>query len=317
MRPTAGAGGSSGQRRIQEDADASRHAVTMENDHRLRLADDRTLACLELGAPAGRPVLYFHGYPGSRFEARIVARIATHLNIRLLAPDRPGLGASAFQPGRTIGAWGADMRQLADQFALARFAVLGVSGGGPYALSCAAHMPERLSRVALVGAVCPVRGELTAEMPAIQRFAFSAALHAPPLAWIALSLAARVIRRHPQLLLWQMLARTGSADRALLADPHYRALMLSSTVESLQQGGRGVAHELGLLARRWDVELEGILTPVAIWQGLADTVVPIAMARHLARVLVNSELHCLADEGHLSWIVRHGERVFADLVREN
>lgn len=290
----------------------------MEMEHRIRLADERILACLALGEPAGLPVLYFHGCPGSRLEARIVARVAAHLNIRLLAPDRPGLGASTFQAARTIRAWGADMRQLADHFALERFAVMGVSGGGPYALSCAAGMPERVGRVALVGAVSPVtRRELIADMPAIQRVALTTGLRRPFLARIAVDLAARMIRRHPELLLAQMLARTGSADSALLADPHYRALMLSSTVEALQQGGRGVAHELCLLARPWDIELERILTPVAIWQGLADTIVPVVMARDLASVLANSELHCLPQEGHLSWIVRHGERVFADLTRDN
>src|SRR6185312_3853086 len=109
-----------------------------ETEHRVRLADGRTLACLELGDPSGPPVLYFHGYPGSRLEARVAAAAARRLGLRLLAVDRPGFGQSTFQTGRSIGAWAADVAALADRLALGRFSIVGVSGGGPYALACAA-----------------------------------------------------------------------------------------------------------------------------------------------------------------------------------
>jgi pimeloyl-ACP methyl ester carboxylesterase len=74
-------------------------------EHRLRLADGRTLACLELGDPSGAPVLYFHGFPGSRLEARVAATAAAGLGVRLLSVDRPGFGQSTFHPRRRIGSW--------------------------------------------------------------------------------------------------------------------------------------------------------------------------------------------------------------------
>ncbi len=61
---------------------------TAETEHRLRLADGRLLACLELGDSSGPPVLYFHGYPGSRLEARVAGAAAQRLGLRLLAVDR-------------------------------------------------------------------------------------------------------------------------------------------------------------------------------------------------------------------------------------
>lgn len=289
----------------------------MEIEHRLTLADGRTLACLELGEPAGPPVIYLHGYPGSRLEARLTAYVAERLPVRLLAPDRPGFGASTFQPGRTISAWAADMQRLADEFALERFAVIGVSGGGPYALACAAHMPERVSRVALVGGIgLASRRDLVAGMVATHRLALTAGARWPRLARLAIALAARVVRRYPERFLAHMLARTSPADREVLADVCYRKLMLDSTIEALRQGGFCVAHELTLLARPWDIPLEAIHIPVAIWQGLADNIVPPAMARYLSGALANSELHCLPNEGHLSLIVRHGDRVFAELTQK-
>jgi pimeloyl-ACP methyl ester carboxylesterase len=289
----------------------------METEHRLTLADGRTLACLELGDPAGPPVIYLHGYPGSRLEARLTAYTAERLPVRLLAPDRPGFGASTFQRGRTLGAWGADMQCLADKFALKRFAVIGVSGGGPYALAAAAQMPDRVSRVALVGAVgLATRRDLVAGMVATHRLSLAAGAHLPRLARLAIALAAQVVRRYPERFLAHMVARTSPPDREVLADPNYCKLMLDSTIEALRQGGFSIAHELTLLARPWDIRLEEIRTPVTIWQGLADNIVPAAMARYLADELAHSELHCLPNEGHLSVIVHHADRVFADLMRK-
>lgn len=288
----------------------------MELEHRLTLADGRTLACLEIGEPAGARVIYLHGYPGSRLEARLAARAAGRCHVRLLAPDRPGFGESTFQPGRTIGAWGADMLQLANHFELGRFAVIGMSGGGPYALACAAHMPERVSRVALVGGVAPTtRKDLVAGMVATHRLSLAIGSRMPRVASLAIDLVAAVVRRRPQYFVAHMLARTSPADRDILADPCYRRMMLDSTVEALRQGGLCVAHELSLLARPWDFRLEDIRTPVAIWQGLADNIVPPAMARYLASALTHSAARCLPNEGHLSLIVRHAERVFADLLQ--
>jgi pimeloyl-ACP methyl ester carboxylesterase len=151
-------------------------------------------------------------------------------------------------------------------------------------------------------------------MVATHRLSLVIGSRMPRVARLAIDLLAAVVRRHPEHFVAHMLARTSPADREVLADPCYRKLMLDSTVEALRQGGLCVGHELALLARPWDFRLEGIGTPVAIWQGLADNIVPPAMARYLATMLTHSAVRYLPNEGHLSLIVRHAERVFADLM---
>lgn len=287
----------------------------MDTEHRIVLPDGRTLACLSMGESGGVPVMYFHGYPGSRLEARLAERAVQHLGLWLLSPDRPGFGRSTFQPGRTIGAWAADIARLADEFSLRRFAVVGVSGGGPYALACAARMPERLSHVALVGPLGPAtRKDLTVDMILLNRLALAVASRVPLLARLVIDFAAPLVRKHPERYLTRMLASAPPADRAVLADAGYRALFTESTKEALRQGGRGAACELVLLARPWDFRLDEVRVPVKIWQGLADNVVPPAMPEYLADALPHGELVSLADEGHFSLIVRHLDRVLADVV---
>lgn len=217
----------------------------METEHRIRLAYERTLACLELGDPGGAPVIHFHGFPGSRLEARLAEDAAEELGLRLLAPDRPGLGESSFQPGRTLAAWCGDVAQLADQFDVERFAVVGVSGGGPYALACAARILGRIGGVALVGALGPFAGmRSTRKMVALNRLALALAAGLPPLARFAVGLAAHGVRR-PERFLAHMMAKAPAADRKMLADVDYRALFAASTAEALRQGGRGVGRKPG------------------------------------------------------------------------
>lgn len=117
----------------------------------LRLADGRLLAYQCFRAP----VLYGHGFPGSRLEAALLADAATPSGMRLIAADRPGFGRSSFQAGRRIGDWCPDLAALAGHLALARFAVLGVFGGDPYAVSAACRLAERVTRLALAGAIGP------------------------------------------------------------------------------------------------------------------------------------------------------------------
>lgn len=285
-----------------------------EKEYRLRLADGRTLACLELGDPTGAPVLYFHGYPGSRLEARVAAAAAARLGLRLLAIDRPGFGQSTFQPGRRIGSWAADIAALADQLALGRFSIVGVSGGAPYALACAALLSDRLARVALVCPLGPLDvADGKAGMLLQDRLMLALGAHAAPLARGVVHILAAWMRRDADRYLRFMMAGMVSPDRDLFADPAYRALMQESTAEALRQGGSGAARELTLIARPWDFPLQDVRMSVSLWQGLADQILPAAMAQRLAATLPACNPRYLPGEGHLSLIARHIGEVLAEL----
>ena len=140
----------------------------------LKLSDGRTLGYAEYGNPKGTPLLYFHGFPSSRLEAYSLHSIASRLNIRVLSLDRPGFGLSTHDPHRRIIDWPADVQAFASQVGLSRFAVLGVSGGGPYSLACAERLPrDKLSAVGvLAGAPVWDRGIRTQGVPWYARLTY-------------------------------------------------------------------------------------------------------------------------------------------------
>ncbi len=107
----------------------------------IQLPDGRKLSYAEYGDSQGVPVFFFHGFPGSRFDGEYSGQAAAEMGIRLIAPDRPGMGHSDFQPNRRLLDWPADVGRLADTLGLDKFGVLGYSGGGPHALACAVRIP--------------------------------------------------------------------------------------------------------------------------------------------------------------------------------
>src|SRR5437764_8999533 len=126
-----------------EDGHAAlRLAMPATPTHLLTVAPGRQIAVDETGDPRGYPVFFFHGWPASRLQGAGFSVEAPELGLRILAPDRPGIGLSTPQPGRRLLDWPPVVREIARQLGFARFSVMAVSGGGPYALATAFALPE-------------------------------------------------------------------------------------------------------------------------------------------------------------------------------
>ncbi|UNI22150.1 hypothetical protein JDV02_008067 [Purpureocillium takamizusanense] len=114
----------------------------------------RILSYAQFGSrsPTARTIFFLHGWPGSRIEATYLHEAAQANNVRIIAPDRPGIGQSTPDPNRTLLSHADDIDSLAQHLGADHYGVLGVSGGGPYALACARALPADKLRV--VGIVC-------------------------------------------------------------------------------------------------------------------------------------------------------------------
>jgi pimeloyl-ACP methyl ester carboxylesterase len=285
------------------------------HDQRITLRDGRTLGVAGYGDPGGRPLFYFHGFPASRLEAALTDAAAARLGIRVIAPDRPGLGRSDFQPGRAIADWPADVAGLADALGLGRFAVLGVSGGAPYALACAAKIPQRLDAVGVVGGLGPVAGKGgTAGMAGLNRAFLFLFRRAPRLGRVLFAPLALAMRRWPAALFSLFTATVPAADRKALDRPGIRPLFHASMREAVRQGTRGAGRELWLYSRPWDFDLTTVQAEVRLWHGERDVTVPAAMGRRLAAALPRCRAVFLPGEGHFSLPLDHMEEILRALA---
>lgn len=278
----------------------------------LPLRDGRRLGYGEYGAPEGRPVFYFHGFPGSRLEAVLADAAAARQGIRLIAVDRPGYGRSDDLPGRRLGDWPADVAALANALGLKGFSILGVSGGAPFALACAAAYPERVTLVSLVCPLGPLGDPaLSHRLSWPLRGTLRLSQHFPGFSrWMG-GCFLRLLCRYPEGVLRALLLGAPPQDRAIFRDKGMFSAMAQSLGESLAQKGRGVIADMAIYHHPWDFPLPKLDLPVRLWHGTADRIVPRMLVDHLAASLPHCRLHLIFDEGHFSLPLRHMNEILA------
>ncbi len=272
------------------------------DDHQIVLADGRRLAYLELGDPEGAPVLWCHGGLSSRLDACPAAASAQAHGLRLIVPNRPGVGRSTRQVGRTMGSWAADASDLAAQLELDELAVMGWSLGGGFAQAVAAAGQPRVRHLTLVASVIPptwpgMQGEVNTMDRLFMR------LHDRG-AKVDRSLirALRVMARH--------------APRALARQGHFPPEQADAIVAAINEGLRfagGAVDEYRCMSVAWGFEPEQISVPTSIWQGDADTLVPAAWGQRLADAIEGAELHLVPGAGHYL-AYDHWDELFDDLA---
>ncbi len=285
--------------------------TTLASNHTLQLHDGRMLGYAEYGSGEGTPLFYFHGYPGARLEAGFLAKAAAQAGLRLIGVDRPGMGLSSFQAGRHLLDWPEDVAALAQHLAIDRFAVVGVSGGGPYALACAYKIPDRLTACGIVAGMGPPDYG-TVGMMARNRLLFFLARRLPwffpPLMW-AMGRSCQEEEQARKFLL-RSAPHLVEPDRACVLDPEAGGLLAADMVEAFRQGARGPAYEGILYARSWDFKVEDIAFPALfLWHGERDRNVPVAMGRAVAARLAHCQATYYADEGHMSLVVNHAAEI--------
>ena len=283
--------------------------------NRISLRDGRTLAYAEYGDPQGQPTMYFHGSPSSRLEGELWEPAARQLRGRIIATDRPGLGLSDFKPGRKLEDWPDDVLELTEALELDRFAVLGASGGGPYAAVCALKIPQRLTAVGIVSGLGPADTPgVTDSMRRQNRLFRLFGRRAPWLVRFLFWLTLRAMRRDPDQFFSKMAAELPEPDQAVLARPEYREYLQNSFAEALRAGTRGAALEQALYARPWGFELVDIATEVHLWQGELDVNVPPAMGRYQASAIPDCQAEFYADEGHFSLGYNRTQEILGALI---
>jgi pimeloyl-ACP methyl ester carboxylesterase len=278
-------------------------------DRTIRVRDGRPLGYAEWGDPGGRPLLYFHGWPGSRLEGRLGDEAARAKGVRLIALDRPGMGLSEYQPRRTLVDWPDDVLQVATALGLERFAVLGISGGGPYAAACAWKLSEQLTGAGIVSGLAPldVPGVI-AGMSRQNRLSLQLVGRLAVLRRVLMARMAVSVRRRPDRILERGLG--AAVDKKYLNRPDVRKILVESLSEAFRSGSRGNAWEMGLYARPWGFRLEDIRTPVHLSHGEQDANAPVTMGRHLATVIPECQATFYSGEGHLHFVDRLPE-IFA------
>lgn len=257
----------------------------------LRLDDGRTVRVhdtAEGSAAEVFTVLWHHGSPQTGAPLGPLVSAAAERGIRLLSYGRPSYGGSSPRPGRNVASAASDVAQIADELGIARFAVMGASGGGPHALACAALLPDRVTGVACLAGLAPFDAD------GIDWFGGMASDGA--------SLRAAAAGRHAR----ELREETEEFDSESFTERDYAALAGSWASLGADVGLAAAAGADGLIdddlafVAPWGFAVTEITAPVLLVHGGQDRVVPPAHGEWLLHHCPRSELWFRADDGHIS-----------------
>ncbi len=210
----------------------------------------------------GTPILLFHGMPGSRLEGALFERAAQAHQARVLVADRPGYATSSpVHHGSLLGSVD-EVVALADALHVDTFAVLGVSGGAPFALACAAKIPERVRCCGLMSAIGPLALPHSMDgMASLNRIFFMLGRFMPT---VIAALVSRQVKA-------SMKTMQNSIDegKSALADvsPEVFALLMADQHEAVRASSKGIRFDMRIVTRDWGFQLEQIHTQVFMWHG--------------------------------------------------
>lgn len=276
----------------------------------IAVGTDRQIGFAEFGDPQGRAIFWLHGTPGARRQIPAEARAYAELeHIRLIGVDRPGIGSSTPHQYSNVLAFAEDLRVIADTLGINHFAVIGLSGGGPYALATAAAMPERVVAAGILGGVAPYVGE-----DAISSGLMNLGSTVAPVLEVAglpIRLVAGTLIKFlgpvasPALEIYARISPEG--DRRLLGRPEFKAMFLDDLLNGTRKQLAAPFADIVVFVRDWGFRLDEVKVPVHWWHGDKDHIVPFEHGSHSVARLPEADMTVLPGESHLGGLGRAEE----------
>lgn len=255
-------------------------------------------------------MIWCHGGLSSAGDGALMDGAARRRGVRLVAVDRPGIGDGPRRRCLSVRAWA---EQVVDELGLADgepVAVAGWSAGGPYALALAAVAPAHVSAVAAVASMHPLTE---------RRFRIELGLLADRILLVTSRTAPRATRVGlapvrlvpPALSGWVARRWATPAEREALRP--MAGVLADALGGATRHGVAGVVDDYARLGSRWGIDLGRISTPVTIWHGAQDPMVPVEHGRHLTTLIPSARCRVLAGHGHFLPVTA-GDEILSDLV---
>lgn len=282
----------------------------------LTLPDGRRLSYVEFGKSEGYPVMYFHGTPSSCLEPAMIGeeQFLKH-NLRVISTSRPGMGQSDRHQNRTFIDWTKDVIALADYLGIDKFAILGYSGGAPYALACALKISDRLlSAVIVSGAGQMNQAEVKNNLDLKHRIFWKVADNFPFLLPIVLKKMRQYREMPDEYILLRFERNMPKADFETFKQNN-RVALSKQGVEETFRDMNGVAMDVRLPIRPLGFDLGAIKFPIIFFHGKEDNTVPIQVVEWMVPRIPHARLVTYPNDGHVSAICEHFDEIAEALLK--
>lgn len=266
----------------------------------------------EYGNPAGKPVVYFHGVPGSPYESSVFDAPARAHNLRILCFDR-----FAIVPSITDDDYFRHIAQSINKTVHgAPIDVIGFSLGTHVALEVSALMQNQVRSLHLVSATAPLDGGAFLDEMA-GKAVFSMAKRNPGLFHWLVKWQTFLAKRAPQILFRMLFASAQGQDRELVKSPEFKALICRALQQCFAHGSSGYTRDIRQYLQPWSASVFTSGANVCLWHGTADNWSPFGMSEHLARRIPgNTSVERMEGLAHYSCLYVAAPRICAWIAQE-
>lgn len=267
------------------------------------LADGRELGWAEYGDADADPVLWFHGTPGARSQLPADALDeAIARRLRIIVVERPGTGHSTPHDYSAISEFVPDVVALTEHLGIDRFAAVGLSGGGPFVLACAAALGDAMTAGVVISGIGPTRGPDAVISHTLALVPAAALLErvARPLG-NGLGRAVRTFAPFGRPFINAFFWLEWGDRAAMAAEPAHVQQLLHDLVDAARRSGvLAPVNDLILFGRHWGFELAEIAVPITFWGGTSDVIVPYRHAQRQSKRVSDSQLRTMKGRGHFA-----------------
>ena len=224
---------------------------------------------------------------------------AKSLALKVIAPERSGYGLSDPDPQRTIANWPHTVHALADHLGVDKFHLIGLSGGGPYAASCAIALKDQVQSLSLLSSMGPIETEGAFDGIVIQnKLLLTLGKNFPKATYPIFGAVGTLWRLSPGAARRWLRLILHKSDKQLLGCDAIAKVFEENLNEALGRSIEGARKDFELITQPWGIELSEVCCPTRVWHGDADNYVSPAMGRSLASQIPGATYKNIPGAGH-------------------
>lgn len=227
------------------------------------LPDGRSIAYRDHGPADGSPLIFLPGAGCGRLMRFGDDDLLAARGVRLISVDRPGLGASTADPGKTLATVAADLAHLIEAVASEPVPVVANSQGAPFGLALARHAQVQV--LVLVSPIDDVGHPATTALLGTPHRGFVADVAADP------ATAEQQLRGFTAEDVYRMVM-SGYPDSGapVYGSAEFQSMFAAALADGFSSGAAGYARDTVLATLPWPADLFDGHAPVTILYGADD-----------------------------------------------
>lgn len=262
------------------------------------------------GDPNGKPLIYFHGWPGSILEAELLEQHAKNYKLKIVAVNR-------FQTD-TIKTnyykeWADIFNKLLIDLQIDKVDILAVSAGAVHTYAFLNYYPQKIDKVTIVSGMTPLEKNLPLT-PHFKLLKFGCD-HSKAFISFVVYLLKLCFKYTTSLTLKTMQLCTKGNDPKTLSKKESKTFLYENILSATKNGTKGLTNEICPMIYDWGFDSLKIEKEITLLHGDQDSIIPLKYVKEFIKEKKNFHLKSMQNEGHYSLGLENMEEILKENLK--